>query len=82
MTDSIELPPKAREVLAKLERVPWVWALLLEDLVAEEKRDPRAHFRLRLDLVGAFGGVVDAAVKLKRKRRKPKAISSSRPDQP
>lgn len=77
MTADVELPPKAREVLAKLERVPWVWALLLTDLEAEEKREPKANrFRLRLDLIGAFGRVVDAVVDLNREQRKPAGPTS------
>ena len=68
--DDIEIPAAARAVIARLYRVPQIWDLLLEDLEAEEKREPRSHFKLRATLIGAFGKVVDARVVLKRKRRK------------
>lgn len=66
-----DIPPAARAVIAKLKRVPWVWDQVLEELAAEEAREPKSHFRVRVDLIGAFGGVVNAKVKLKRKWGKP-----------
>lgn len=70
MTDEPEIPAAAREVIKRLCRVPQVWDLLLEDLDAEEKRKPQSHFKLRATLIGSFGKVVDARVRLKRSRRK------------
>lgn len=72
LADDLSFPPAARKVVAKLCRVPWVWEVLLEELEAEERRDPKSHFKIRLDLIGAFGKVVDAAYRLKRKRKRRK----------
>jgi hypothetical protein len=67
-----EIPAAARKVIERLSRVPWVWDQVLEELAAEAAREPKSHFRVRVDLIGAFGGVVNAKVKLKREWGKPK----------
>ena len=58
-----EIPRELLEVAAWLSRVPWIWRALRDELAEQQAR--KVHFRLRLDLVGSYGSVKDAHVKLK-----------------
>lgn len=72
-----DIPHAAYLVIGRLSRVPWVWDVILEEL--EECRARKAHFRLRLDILGTFGSAVNAIVDLRRKRRKPTPLDNRAP---
>lgn len=62
-----EISLAARKVIAHLKRCPQLWELLSEEL--DEHRARQLHYKLRVELTGSFGNVVDAEVKLERARR-------------
>jgi hypothetical protein len=67
--DALGIPAEAREVIGHLKTVPWVWKAMLDELRESQAR--KAHFKIRIELVGSFGNVTDAEVELRRRARKP-----------